>query len=96
MLLAVDLHEDFIDVKGVAIAAMFSPESAGVHGTKLDAPEANCFSADSNASLRQEIFNISVAQVESEVKPDSIADDIRWESVTFVSIHPPILAILAT
>ena len=41
MLLAVDLQEYFIDVEGIAIAAMSSLETAGVQGTELDAPEAD-------------------------------------------------------
>ena len=41
-------------------------------------------------------FGITVAEVESVVEPDGVAGD-RWgESVAFVSIHVPILAISAT
>ena len=38
---------------------------------------------------------VEVAQIESVIESDSIADDISWESVAFIGIHPPILAISA-
>jgi hypothetical protein len=36
-----------------------------------------------------------VAQVEAIVEPDRLADDIWRESVAFIGVHSPILAILA-
>ena len=36
-----------------------------------------------------------MAEIETMVEPDSIADDIGWESVPFINIHPPILTIWA-
>ena len=41
MLLAVDFHEDFIDVKRVAIASVLSLQSTGIDRSELDAPEAD-------------------------------------------------------
>ena len=35
----------------------------------------------------------AVAQVESIVELDGIADDIWWESVALVNVHPQILSI---
>jgi hypothetical protein len=51
MLLTLDLDEDFIDVERVAIAAMLSLKQTGINRSKLDAPEADRFTADSDASL---------------------------------------------
>ena len=51
MLLAVDLHKDFVDVECVTKASVLALQTAGIDGTKLDAPEPDCFSADSDASL---------------------------------------------
>ena len=51
MLLTVDLNEDFIDVVRVAVASVFSLQSPGVYDTKLDTPETNRFSADSDSSI---------------------------------------------
>jgi hypothetical protein len=37
----VDLDEDFIDVKGIAIASVFSFQTTGINGTKFDTPETD-------------------------------------------------------
>jgi hypothetical protein len=51
---------------------------------------------DGDGTLSQQIFNITVAEIESVVGPDCKADDIRQDSVTFICIHWPILSISAT
>ena len=43
--------EDFIDVEGVAVASVLSFQAASVNRTELDAPEADRFSTDGNASF---------------------------------------------
>ena len=40
MQLAIDLHEDFIDEEGVAVASVLSFESAGINSTEFDAEPA--------------------------------------------------------
>ena len=52
--------------------------------------------ADSDTSFSEQIFDISVAEIESIVQPNYVADDVWWESVAFVCIHPPILPISAS
>ena len=37
-----------------------------------------------------------MAEIETIVQPDSVTDNLGWESVTFISIHSPILTISAT
>ena len=41
----------------------------------------------------QYIFNISVTGIEAIAEPDGIGNDIGWESMALVCVHPPILAI---
>jgi hypothetical protein len=84
MLLTVDLHEDFVNVEGVAIAPVLWFQSTGINGSELDAPQADRFSADCNASFSEEIFDIAVAEAESVVEPNGIGNDVRWESVSFI------------
>ena len=84
--------EDLIDEKRVTVASMLALQSPGVHGSKLDTPESDSLVTDSDTSLSKKVFYITVAQIESIVEPDGIADDIGWEPVTFVDIHGPILA----
>jgi hypothetical protein len=49
--------------------------------------------ADCDSSFGQEALDIPVTQVESVVEPDGVGNDVRRESVAFVSIHEPILSI---
>jgi hypothetical protein len=102
MLFAIDLlvrhpGEDFIDEKGTAVASVFSLQPSSVYSTKFDTPKSNCFAADSDASLCQKIFYEwsgipAVTEVETEVEPDGIRNDIWRESVASISIHAGIVS----
>ena len=59
--------------------------------TLLDTPEPDGLSTDSDAPLSKQAFNIPVAQIESIVEPDSVADNIGRESVAFVCVHRRII-----
>jgi hypothetical protein len=85
--------EDFIDVEGVAVASVLAFQPSGINGSELDAPQADRFSGYSDTSLGKEIFNVTVAEVESVVKPDGVTDYVGREPVTFICIHPSILPI---
>ena len=91
MLLAVDLYEDFIDEEGIAVALVLSLQPPGIFGAELDTPQAYSFITDVYPALSKQVFYITVAQIKSEVEPDCVADDIWWEAVTFVCIHPEII-----
>jgi hypothetical protein len=34
-----------------------------------------------------------MAEIETIVEPDCVADDLRWESMALVGIHPPSLPV---
>ena len=91
MLLAVDLHKDFITVEGVAVASVLSFQAPGIFGSKLDTPEPDRLVADRDSPLCEKVFDISVAEIESVVEPDSIADNIWREAMAFISIHRRII-----
>ena len=93
MLLAVDLHEDFIDVESVTVSAMSPLQSPGVYRSKFDAPKADGFPADDDAAFSQDIFDISVTEIEAVVKPDCVTDDVGRESVELIGVHGAILSI---
>ena len=95
MLLAVYFHEEFIDIEGIAVSTMLTLQAAGINGSEFDTPKPDRLSADSDASLSKEIFDITVAEIEAIVEPDGIADDIGGELVSFIGIHAPILSISA-
>ena len=53
--------KDFINVEGVAVAPVLAFQSSGVNCPELDAPEADCFSADDDASFSEKVFDVTVA-----------------------------------
>ena len=78
MLLAVDLHKDFIDIEGVAITSVPLFQLSGVYCAKLDAPQTYRLAADRDTTLGQEIFDVAVTQIEPEVEPDGIGNHVGW------------------
>ena len=72
---------------------MLPLQSARIDSPEFDTPEADRFAADSDASLSQKVFNITVAEIEAIVEPDSVTDDVGWESVALISIHAATLSI---
>ena len=51
MLLAVDLHKDFIDEESVAVATVLSLQAAGIDSSEFDTPETDRFAAYCDAAL---------------------------------------------
>jgi hypothetical protein len=45
-------------------------------------------------ALAYRVSSIGVTEIESIVEPNRVADDVRWESVTLVCIHGPILSVV--
>jgi len=78
MLFAIDLHKDFIDVECITIAMVLALQTASIDGSEFYAPQANRFATDGDTSLGKEIFNVTMAQIESVVEPDGITNDIGW------------------
>ena len=57
------------------------PQVPGNRGAEFEHPPSNCLIADNEATLRQEVLNIAVAQSESEIEPNGMPDDVRWKSM---------------
>jgi len=74
LLLAIDLHENLINVERVTVSSLPAPQSFGIFGPKLDTPWPDGLVTNGNTALGQQVFNISVTQAESVVEPDNIAD----------------------
>ena len=67
-------------------------QAPSVYSSEFDAPQANRFAANVDASFSEKVFNIPMTQIEAIIEPGGIQNDIGQESVALVSIHPPILA----
>jgi hypothetical protein len=63
---------------------------------KLVTPQPNPFTADLDLALRQQIFNISLTQIEPEIHAHRALDDIGRKSVTLIwsgaGVHVTIVA----
>src|SRR5205814_8733414 len=57
----------------------------GVILPKLQTPLADGFVRHIDAALKQELLHVAVAQRESIVQPDPVADDFAGEAVIFVA-----------
>jgi hypothetical protein len=65
LLLAPDLDEDFVNEKCIAKTLVPTLQALGIFGSKLIKPQTNGFITYNNASFNQQIFDISIAQVEA-------------------------------
>ena len=62
-------------------------------GPKLQAPEPNCLVGDRDATLGEQILDITEAEREPMVEADSMADNLGRKSVTSVAgFHSPTVA----
>jgi hypothetical protein len=82
--LALDSHEEFVQVPSVTQAALSSLECPGVLGAERLTPLSDGLVGDYDPALRQKVFNISEAQAESVIEPDGMADNIRRKSVSLI------------
>jgi len=93
MLLAIDLHEDLIDEEGITITSVFAFQSTCINGSEFDTPQADRLAGYIDASLGEQVFNITMAEIEAVVQPDGVGNYIWQKSVTLVNIHGPSLPI---
>jgi hypothetical protein len=94
LLATVNVHEEFVQVPNVAQPSLSAPEATGIRRTEGPTPLSDRLVRHGDAPLGEEIFSISEAQTEPVVQPDSVTDDLWWESVAVVPGtvgHPPTL-----
>jgi hypothetical protein len=60
MLYPLDLHEYFIDEKGVAVSLVLPSQPLSKFRSEFIAPEAYCFIANFNTALGQQILDIAM------------------------------------
>jgi len=57
---------------------------SGIVRTELLTPDSDCFIRDDDSALGEKILDVSEAQAETMVNPDSIADDFPRETVVII------------
>jgi len=66
----------------VTSAHSSSTQPGGEGGAEFGAPLADSLVADDDAPLGEQILNVAEAEVEAEVQPYSMSDDLGREAVT--------------
>jgi len=81
---AADADEDFVDIEDIPKSRMTAPQSLSASWAELLTPGANRFLTDGSPTFSEQVFDVSSAQVGTEVQPNGVLDNFRRESVTFV------------
>ena len=84
-LLSSNLHEQLVNMPSIAQLAPLFSEGSGVLGSKLQTPEADGFVRNNDATLGEEILDITEAKREPMVQPNGMADYCGRKSVAFVA-----------
>ena len=75
-------------------------QSSSVFRPELNAPQSDRFVRNRDASLSEQLFDVSKAHAESVVEPDGVADDFRWKSIAVVAwrigLHWTILSVTSS
>jgi hypothetical protein len=85
--LALDVHEELVQVPGVSHATLPTSEVPCVLRSELPTPLPDGLVGDDDPPLRQEFFDVAEAQTESVIQPDGVTDDLRWEAVPVVAVR---------
>ena len=79
---ATDLHKNLVQVPDFERGITAFADPAGIGLSEFRYPQTNCLGADVDSSVRQEIFDISLAHRETIVEPHGLADNIGMEAVS--------------
>ena len=82
---ALYLYEDLVQVPCVTKTTLPTLQSPSVFRPELNAPKSDRFVRNRDASLSEQLFDVSKAHAKSVVEPDGVADDFRWKSIAVVA-----------
>jgi len=82
--LVVDRQKYFIEMPSVAESSAAGTNPLGVHRPKLQTPHADALIADCDAALSHHLFDVSVAECKSKIKPCAMTDDFGRESAMVI------------
>ena len=75
LLLPLDLHEELVQIPGVALAAPAAAQPPCVVEPERPAPQPDRLIRHGDTPFGKEIFDISETQAETVVEPDGVTDD---------------------
>ncbi len=80
-----DGDHDLVEVPDVMAARRFALAAAGLNRSKLQRPPTDRLVRDDDPALEQHLLDQPKAQWESEVQPERMSDDLRWEAMALVA-----------
>jgi hypothetical protein len=83
----IDGEEHRIKVPFVAWLRPSVSELIGVLLAKCPAPLADSFIRHDDASCTEQLFDVSIAEAETEIQPDAVADDLRREAMVLITVR---------
>jgi hypothetical protein len=81
---AVDVEKDFIEVPFITRSRAPAAELMGIRLPKFSTPRPHRLIGEDDAAFGHQLFNISVAQAEAEVEPDTVADNLCRKPMTLI------------
>jgi hypothetical protein len=85
--LALDVHEELVQVPDVSLTTSPTPQVLCVVESELLTPLTYGLMGDDDSPFCQELLNISEAQTESMVQPHRVTDDLGRKPVSVVTAH---------
>jgi hypothetical protein len=86
MAFTVDPEKYLIQVPLITRSGMPATQLIGISLAECPAPLADGFVGHHNPTRKEQCFDVTIAQAETEVEPDAMADDLRREAMIFVGI----------
>ena len=75
---------DLVHMPDVAAARAATANFIGVGLSEFQTPLPHRFIGDDDPTLCKKLFNITETERKTEIQPDSMANDFRWEAGAFV------------
>ncbi len=85
-------EKDFVHMPDVCSRSLPFSERPGVGRTELEAPVTDRFVGDSDTTIGENLFNISVPKAESVVEADGLANNFFWISMSGIAYGLSFLA----
>ena len=73
---------DFVQIPNIAWAALAASQVAGDLWPKLGDPATDCLIGNVDTTLQQHFLDFTQAEIEAQVKPNGVSNDLRRKTVT--------------
>ncbi|MGH1361849.1 MAG: hypothetical protein ACRBC3_24075 [Burkholderiaceae bacterium] len=86
VLLPVDIDKYFIEEERTPESTVTAFQAPGIFRAKLIAPKSDRLVTDSNATLRKQVFDIPMTEVEAIVEPNGMLNNLGRKPMAFILV----------